>query len=103
MGLFNERKPNDNQTGRKVSAQEYRGEAGTIEGRARRTGLRPKATSLLKFGWCMLALNAWASLLFKWLGDPIRADMFLVGALFWLFGCMVWLKNVEDEEDDEDQ
>lgn len=62
--------------------------------------MRTQATPLLKFGWCMLATNAWASLLFKWLGDPIRADMFLLGTLFWLFECIVWLKNVREDDED---
>jgi hypothetical protein len=51
----------------------------------------------------MEVLNAWASLLFKWIGNEADAEMFLAGTFFWLFASVFWFKDIKDENNAEDQ
>lgn len=60
--------------------------------------MRPKASSMITFGWIGLATYMVLAGLFRLTGDGAHTTMFLVGAIFWIVVIFVWHKTKSDEE-----
>ncbi len=63
--------------------------------------MRPKASSMIKFGYVMLAINLLSAGIFYQLGDKGHAVMFLSGCCIWIFGILTWYRVAKQEGEDE--
>ena len=57
-----------------------------------------KASSMIKFGYIMLALNMTGAGIFWLLDDRGRVAMFMAGSMLWIVGLLVWYKALEHED-----
>lgn len=59
--------------------------------------MRPKITSMIKFGYICLALDLVCALGFYLAHDRPRTMMFLTGSIIWIIGILIWYKGFADE------
>lgn len=57
-----------------------------------------KASSMIKFGYIMLALNMTGAGIFWLLDDHGRVVMFMAGSMLWIVGLLIWYKALEHED-----
>jgi hypothetical protein len=62
--------------------------------------MRPKATSMIKFGYIFLVINLLLAGVFWSKGDRGHTVMFLSGCCIWIFGILTWYKAARQEEED---
>jgi hypothetical protein len=68
--------------------------------------MRVKATSMIKFGYCMLALNMGsAGLCFLSKDEEMhdRTLLFMLGSCVWIVMLLVWYKVAAQQAQDENQ
>jgi hypothetical protein len=56
---------------------------------------RIKATSMVKFGYIMLALNMVCAGGAYYFGDRGRTTMFMLGSCLWIIMILIWGRNVQ--------
>lgn len=61
---------------------------------------RIKTSSMIKFGYIMLALNMTGAGIFWLLHDHARVVMFMAGSMLWIIGLLIWYKIAEQEHED---
>ncbi len=57
-----------------------------------------KTSSMIKFGYVMLALNMGGAGIFWLLHDHARVVMFMAGSMLWIVGLLIWYKALEHED-----
>lgn len=63
-----------------------------------------KASSMIKFGYIMLAANMFLAGLFWFLhGEDWRwqVRLFMIGSMIWIVGILIWYKVAEGEKEHE--
>ncbi len=61
---------------------------------------RIKTSSMIKFGYVMLALNMTGAGISWLLHDHARVVMFMAGSMLWIIGLLIWYKISEGEQED---
>lgn len=61
--------------------------------------MRPKASSMIKFGYTFLVINVVLAAAYRYFGDKAHAAMFLGGACVWVIGILIWDKAAKDEKE----
>lgn len=68
--------------------------------------MRIKATSMIKFGYCMLALNMGGAG-FCWLSKDEdthdRVLLFMLGSCLWIIMLLIWYKVAGQQDEDQHQ
>lgn len=52
-----------------------------------------KASSMVTFGYIMLAINMALALFFWITGDRPHTAMFMGGSIVWIIGTLIWIRN----------
>jgi hypothetical protein len=68
--------------------------------------MRVKATSMIKFGYCMLAVNMGSAALCWFSKDEDMHDrtlMFMLGSCLWIAMLLIWYKVARQQDEDQHQ
>lgn len=57
--------------------------------------MKVKASSMVTFGYIMLAINMLLAGIFYLVHDRERTAMFMGGSIIWIIGTLIWIRNVE--------
>ncbi len=64
--------------------------------------MRPKASSMITFGYIMMFANMLGAGIFWLLHDRGRVAMFMAGSMLWIIMILIWYK-VKERDDNEHQ
>jgi hypothetical protein len=62
--------------------------------------MKPKASSMIKFGYAMLVINMLLAGAFWLAHDHARTAMFMGGSCMWIAGILIWYKIEEQEREE---
>lgn len=61
--------------------------------------MRPKASSMVKFGYTFLVINVVLAAIYHHFDDKAHAAMFLGGACVWVIGILIWDRAAREEKE----